>query len=223
MSPSVQLTSRALKVNEVHLIWVVEEEGLKLDYIGTHYRAADSATTMKKKHTKKTWETVLSLAPQAFSISIRASGLMLEINEFRCFEAKKKRKVKKLAVAGSQTQGHLWLELPVLSHNSRTTTSPHNPLYVLYKWYWMPQSHTWQPLCMCHHGTYWVAARSRTGHQPPLEHLLIWPCTTSSTSWNLSLMWLTFAVLDAKAIIPSDVTVFQHPGHARNELPDHIR
>ena len=36
-----------------------------------------------------------------------------------------------------------------LSHNSRTTTSPHNPLYVLHKWYWMPQSHTWQPLSMC--------------------------------------------------------------------------
>ena len=37
-----------------------------------------------------------------------------------------------------------------LSHNSRTTTSPHNPLYVLHRWYWMPQSHTWQPLNMCH-------------------------------------------------------------------------
>ena len=34
-------------------------------------------------------------------------------------------------------------------HNSRTTTSPHNPLYVLHRWYWMPQSHTWQPLSMC--------------------------------------------------------------------------
>jgi len=36
-----------------------------------------------------------------------------------------------------------------LSHNSWTTTSPYNPLYVQHKWYWMPQSHTWQPLSMC--------------------------------------------------------------------------
>ena len=32
-----------------------------------------------------------------------------------------------------------------LSHDSQTTTNPHNPLYVLHRWYWMLQSHTWQP------------------------------------------------------------------------------
>ena len=37
-----------------------------------------------------------------------------------------------------------------LSHDSRTTTNPHNPLCVLHRWYWMPQSHTWQPLSMCY-------------------------------------------------------------------------
>ena len=37
-----------------------------------------------------------------------------------------------------------------LSHDSRTTTNAHNPLYVLHRWYWMPQSHTWQPLSMCY-------------------------------------------------------------------------
>ena len=37
-----------------------------------------------------------------------------------------------------------------LSHDNRTTTNPHNPLYVLHRWYWMPQLHTWQPLRMCH-------------------------------------------------------------------------
>ena len=41
--------------------------------------------------------------------------------------------MKKLAVA-ELNPGHLWLEPPVLyvplSHNSRTTTNPHNPLYV---------------------------------------------------------------------------------------------
>ena len=36
-----------------------------------------------------------------------------------------------------------------LSHDSRTTTNFHNSLYVLYRWYWIPQSHTWQPLSMC--------------------------------------------------------------------------
>ena len=46
--------------------------------------------------------------------------------------------------------GHLWLEPPVSCHDSRTTTRPHNPLYVLHRWYWMPQSHTWQPLSICH-------------------------------------------------------------------------
>ena len=34
-------------------------------------------------------------------------------------------------------------------NNSRTTTSPHNPLYVQHRWYWMLQPHTWQPLSMC--------------------------------------------------------------------------
>ena len=46
-----------------------------------------------------------------------------------------------------------------LSHNSRTTTNPHdplcildrwyNPLCILGRWYWMPQLHIWQPPSMC--------------------------------------------------------------------------
>ena len=36
-----------------------------------------------------------------------------------------------------------------LSHNNRTITSPHNLPYVLHRWYWIPQSHTWQPFKMC--------------------------------------------------------------------------
>ena len=35
-----------------------------------------------------------------------------------------------------------------LSYNNWTTTNPHNLLYVLHRWDWMPQSHTWQPLSM---------------------------------------------------------------------------
>ena len=35
-----------------------------------------------------------------------------------------------------------------LSHDSCTTTNPHNPLYVLHRWYWMPQSHTRQPFSL---------------------------------------------------------------------------
>ena len=41
--------------------------------------------------------------------------------------------------------GHLWLEPPVLCHWATTEWQP-PPLYVLHRWYWMPQSHTWQPL-----------------------------------------------------------------------------
>ena len=36
-----------------------------------------------------------------------------------------------------------------LSHDSQTTTNPHNPLYVLHRWYWIPQLHIWQSLSMC--------------------------------------------------------------------------
>ena len=35
------------------------------------------------------------------------------------------------------------------SYNHQTTTSLHNPLYVLHRRYWMPQLHTWQSLSMC--------------------------------------------------------------------------
>ena len=52
----------------------------------------------------------------------------------KCYEVKIEEREK----AGSCRElnpGHLWLELPVLCHNSRTTTSLHNPLYVLHKWY----------------------------------------------------------------------------------------
>ena len=58
--------------------------------------------------------------------------------EFRYYEAKPNP--RHLAWAASA--------LP-LSCNNWTTTSPHNPLYVLQRWYWIPQSHTWQPLSTC--------------------------------------------------------------------------
>ena len=53
---------------------------------------------------------------------LRASCLTLEINEFRCHEVKIEESEKAASA------------LP-LSHNNWTTTSPHNPLYVLHKWY----------------------------------------------------------------------------------------
>ena len=46
---------------------------------------------------------------------LRASCLMLEINEFRCYEAK----IEESEKAGSRQEsnpGHLWLEPPVLWH-----------------------------------------------------------------------------------------------------------
>ena len=42
-----------------------------------------------------------------------------------------------------------------LSHDSWMTTNLHNPLYLLHRWYWMPQSHTWQPLSMCRQNSVW--------------------------------------------------------------------
>ena len=47
------------------------------------------------------------------SVKLRASCLMLEINEFRCYEAK----IEESEKAGSHREsnrGHLWLEPPVL-------------------------------------------------------------------------------------------------------------
>ena len=52
--------------------------------------------------------------------------------------------MKRPAVAGNQTQD-TWL-----SYDNRTTTSPHNPLYMYCTGGTeMPQLHTWQPLSMC--------------------------------------------------------------------------
>ena len=64
--------------------------------------------------------------------------LITIINEFGCYEAK----IDKSEKGGSRREsnpGHLWLELPA--------GRPPTPT-ILYVWYWMPQSHTWQPLSM---------------------------------------------------------------------------
>ena len=71
---------------------------------------------------------------------------------FRCYEVK----IEESEKAGTRREsnpGHTPLTwatsaLP-LSYGNRITTSPHNPLYVLHRWYEMPQSHTWQPPSMC--------------------------------------------------------------------------
>ena len=39
-----------------------------------------------------------------------------------------------------RTQGPLF----ELTTELWTTNNPHNPLYILHRWYWMPQSHIWQ-------------------------------------------------------------------------------
>ena len=65
---------------------------------------------------------------------------VLEMKEFRCYEGE---------IQGEKASSHCeplpWATsaLP-LSHNSRRSTNPHNPPYVLHRWYWMPQLHTWQ-------------------------------------------------------------------------------
>ena len=62
------------------------------------------------------------------------------------------RKVKRLAVIGELNPGLLvWAAgaLP-LSYDNQTTSNPHNPLHVLHRWCWIPQSDSWRLLSMCH-------------------------------------------------------------------------
>ena len=59
-------------------------------------------------------------------------------------------RMNKPAVTGQSSR--LELHVTVFYHwaiyNNQTTTNPHNPLCVLHRWYWMSQSHTWQPLSL---------------------------------------------------------------------------
>ena len=64
---------------------------------------------------------------------LSASCLALKINKFRCYEAK----IEESEKASSRTQdtsGTAARAQP-LSYDSQTATSPHNPLYMLHRWY----------------------------------------------------------------------------------------
>ena len=82
------------------------------------------------------------IASQAISahlkpkVLLRASCLTLETNGFRCYEAKIEES-KKPAVAGSRTQdtSGLSCQCSATEPQQPTATIPHNPLYVLHKWY----------------------------------------------------------------------------------------
>ena len=56
------------------------------------------------------------------------------VKEFRCYEVKIEES-EKASSHQESNPGHLWLEPPVhalpLSHNSQTTTNPHNPLHTI--------------------------------------------------------------------------------------------
>ena len=59
--------------------------------------------------------------------------------KFRCYEAKIEESEKESEKAGSRREsnpGHLAYAASALplSYDNRTTTSPHNPLYVLHRW-----------------------------------------------------------------------------------------
>ena len=49
---------------------------------------------------------------------------------------------------------------------STLPTNPHNPLYVLHRWYWLPQSHTWQPLST------WTKEQAGNSNSPQVFHSL---------------------------------------------------
>ena len=66
------------------------------------------------------------------------------MKKFRCYEAK----IEESEKASSRTQHTSGARAQPLSHDSQTA-SPHNPLYMLHWWYWMPQSHTWQLHRIC--------------------------------------------------------------------------
>ena len=68
----------------------------------------------------------------------------------RCYEAKLEVS-EKASCCQKSCPGHLRLKPSVLCHWA--TAAGQLPtltiLYVLHRWYWMPESHTWQPLSMC--------------------------------------------------------------------------
>ena len=72
----------------------------------------------------------------------RPSFLILEIQEFRCYEVESQK-------AGSDWKSNPGCQCSATQLRHWTTTNPHNHLYVLHRWYWMPQSHTREPLGMC--------------------------------------------------------------------------
>ena len=53
--------------------------------------------------------------PKFLICLLKASSLMLEINEFRCYEAKIEES-EKASSRRESNPGHLWLEPPVLCH-----------------------------------------------------------------------------------------------------------
>ena len=97
---------------------------------------------------EKTKDISREVFEQRVLFMLRVSCLKLEI---KMLWGENRGKWKRPAAAGSWPRTPLaWATsaLP-LSYDSRTTTNPHNPLYILHRWYWMPQLHTWQPLSMC--------------------------------------------------------------------------
>ena len=73
---------------------------------------------------------------------LRASCLMLEIKNLDVIR-QNRGKWKGQQPAGVKPRTSLaWAATALpLSHNSRTTTKPRNPLHVLHRWYWMPVAH----------------------------------------------------------------------------------
>ena len=83
------------------------------------------------------WQVGVDLQLESIKALCFSSLQPALINGCRCYEMKIDES-EKASSHRESNPGHLWLKPPVLchvlSHNSRTTTSPHNPLYVLHKW-----------------------------------------------------------------------------------------
>ena len=77
----------------------------------------------------------LSLLPVLVYCLLRTLASRWNKQKFRCYEAK----IEESEKAGSRREsnpGHLACAASALplSYDNRTTTSPHNPLYVLHRW-----------------------------------------------------------------------------------------
>ena len=139
----------------------------------------------------------------AWNLRPWADKFLYYINKVRCYEAQIEESEKGRQPPGVEPRTPLaWAAsaLP-LSHNSRTTTNPHNPLCILHRWYWMPQSRTrWREFSGRPLTEFWrhILSGCRVRDWGIQYHL----CSIHRGLWGLvvvRLLWLSGRALAAQA------------------------